>query len=162
MKKIFNNRGEIGETMTWVIATIVILFIMILFLLSSTKLGGFSNYDIQYQTARLRATQQSLFSILELDIDGKRVLDELLDSDLDKENLRNFLTPLIMNDFKTENFACDLILRYQTTPITATSVRIEQEIHSNVKQNNFNYDIDFVAGKSPDVYLSCWLMENDE
>lgn len=38
-KVLSNRRGQIGETLTWVVATLIIIFVLIIFIYASVALG---------------------------------------------------------------------------------------------------------------------------
>ena len=50
---MFNKKGQIGETMTWLIATVIIILIIIMFLFSSSILSKAKNIKITFNNLEI-------------------------------------------------------------------------------------------------------------
>jgi len=82
-----NKKAAIGATMTWIVATIIILFVIILFVYSSGVLGFelFGGNDSLKETNT--ESEQMLLALLETKIDEKTVKQLVIEED--KDSLRN-------------------------------------------------------------------------
>jgi hypothetical protein len=80
-----NKKAVIGAALTWLVATIIIIFIVIIFIYASSKLAE----EKQIKNIFLKGANQNhfiesekmLLAILEIDLDGKKVRDYILDGD---------------------------------------------------------------------------------
>jgi hypothetical protein len=73
-----SRHASIGATMTWIVATIIILIVILIFIYASTVLAVRRNLfsiDSPDSVRRLRdiQTQQTLLALLETDLDGAKI-----------------------------------------------------------------------------------------
>jgi len=75
-----NKKAAIGATMTWMVATIIILFVIILFVYGSGVLGFelFGGDDSLKETNT--ESEQMLLALLETEVDGKNVKEHIEDN----------------------------------------------------------------------------------
>ncbi len=107
-KLIKNKNAQVGETLTWIVATIVIIILLIIFVyavyaISKTKNISFSLGGFVADEGSSLAKQQMLFAILEKD--GGKIKKLLLDgksSDAKSEILK------LLADFKNRRLDCKL------------------------------------------------------
>lgn len=88
MLELKNKKGQIGETLTWVVATVIIIFVLaISIFISSFNSDKFKRVqESSYQTTDVLASK-SLFSyLLTMDSEGKIVHSQLKE----EENLNDF------------------------------------------------------------------------
>lgn len=50
-----NKKGEIGESITWVVATVIIIVVLTIFIIASNILGGFSKVSVSSGERTLNA-----------------------------------------------------------------------------------------------------------
>lgn len=111
-KKMFNKeksfflkdkRSQIGETMTWVVATIIIIVILLISIFIATSyLGGSKKADFSKQSDIL-ASKSFFAYLLTEDAEGKTIYEQLRD----EENLNDFngnLAIRIFNGFYAEDY----------------------------------------------------------
>lgn len=104
MIRRLNKKAEIGATMTWIIAFLIIFFVMLLFIGMSGFLAGkkvltdSNEISLQEEKSNLEASRR-LMSLLnyEVEIDGEKLsfiqgiynyIEEVEQKDLDRNNLR--------------------------------------------------------------------------
>jgi hypothetical protein len=94
---MFNKKlGQIGKTITWVVATVIIIMILIVSILVSTSyLGGSKKADFSKQTDIL-ASKSFFAYLLTEDTGGQTVYEQLRD----EENLNDFNGNLALNIFE--------------------------------------------------------------
>ena len=71
-----NRKGQIGQTMTWTVATVIIIVVVMLFIFIVGSLS-FSDLDSVFfrEKSSSVAVQQTLFALLEKDIGGRKIVD---------------------------------------------------------------------------------------
>jgi len=80
---MFNKKATIGATMTWVVATIIILFIIIFFIYASYYIAkekgvlGFEGFIQEKENSGI-VSEQSLLAVLQTEIKGRMVIDYIL------------------------------------------------------------------------------------
>ena len=107
---IKNSKGQVGETLTWVIATILIVVFLLLFLLGSSMLGETKKIGNFQKSLTSKETfegtdpflKKSLFTLLSLHSETKRTI-------LEKTLLEN------VGEFKIDynETKKDLVLKYE-------------------------------------------------
>lgn len=83
-----NKKATIGATMTWVVATIIVLFVIIIFVYASGVLAGKKgalDFKPSVQIAKYSSveSEQMLLALLRTEINGKTVKDYILEGDYD-------------------------------------------------------------------------------
>ena len=101
------RKASIGATLTWVIATIIILVVVVVFVyLTEIIFVEQTIGKLIYSEERINYfgvdASQSLFAFLKTDFDGKNVQDYIQDKNYIsiKENINQLLISLPENDFK--------------------------------------------------------------
>jgi len=96
-KKMFNKKlGQIGKTITWIIATVIIIMILVVSIFVATSyLGGSKKADFSKQTDIL-ASKSFFAYLLTEDTGGQTVYEQLRD----EENLNDFNGNLALNIFE--------------------------------------------------------------
>ncbi len=92
-----NRRGQVGETMTWVVATVIILVLAVIFLFATdkiSKLQGISS--ISYEDSGLEE-QQMLFAILDK-TNGQEKTSDLIKEGKNEEAKKNIEESLVKFD----------------------------------------------------------------
>lgn len=104
----FNRKGQFGETMTWVVATIVILIMSFAFVYVSGLMGktriGFSSSDLDSGFA----TQEMAFALLQKQSEnGKSVQDLIEAGNYEPARME---AEKILNLFNSSGINCDFYL----------------------------------------------------
>jgi len=79
-----NKRGAIGAAMTWVVATMIILLITIIFIYSSyamakqKQLGGFKTFNLRTETIYKADAEQVLLALMKTKIDASSVREYII------------------------------------------------------------------------------------
>ncbi len=84
LNKIKNKKAAIGATMTWVVATIIILLVIILFVYAARLLAEKKNLEFssgQSLAVQSGAAEQSLLGLMQTNINGKTLLQILVDGE---------------------------------------------------------------------------------
>jgi len=90
-----DKKGQIGETITWVVATIIIIVILLVSIFVSTSyIGGSKKATFSKQTDILAS--KSFFAYLLTEDEGETVYEQLRD----EENLNDFNGNLALNIFE--------------------------------------------------------------
>ena len=106
--KKFNNKGQIGETLTWIVATVIILLVLTFFIFGASLLGKTKKVGTFRESLTSKETfegtdvflKKSLFTYLKLD---KEVDQSFLEKNL--ENMANKgMFDLPYNETKKEVF----------------------------------------------------------
>ncbi len=98
---MFNKNAQIAETMTWVVATIVIIVVLSFSILVSVNIFDDKEFEVK-RNSDLLATK-SLTSFLLTEKDGKKVFEQLKE----EENLNDFngnLALKIFQDFYEKDY----------------------------------------------------------
>ncbi len=99
------RKGQIGETTTWVVATIVIFFVVFLFLY---LVGIIDNFTIESEKFKGElsgiAGKEMLFAVLSRDVEGRSVL-ELIKSE--EFGLARGSVEDSLSVFSQDGFTCD-------------------------------------------------------
>ncbi len=91
-----NKRGQIGKTITWVVATVIIIMILVVSIFIATSyLGGSKKADFSKQTDIL-ASKSFFAYLLTENTEGDTVYEQLRD----EENLNDFNGNLALNIFE--------------------------------------------------------------
>ena len=91
-----NKRGQIGKTITWVVATVIIIMILVVSIFVATSyLGGSKKADFSKQTDIL-ASKSFFAYLLTENTEGDTVYEQLRD----EENLNDFNGNLALNIFE--------------------------------------------------------------
>ena len=91
-----NKRGQIGKTITWVVATVIIIVILFISIFVATSyLGGSKKADFSKQSDIL-ASKSFFAYLLTEDTEGDTVYEQLRD----EENLNDFNGNLALNIFE--------------------------------------------------------------
>lgn len=95
--KIYKNKkGQVGETVTWVIATVIIIVILVVSIfIASAYIGNNKEADLNRQ-ADVLASKSLLAYLLTKDSGGKSVYEQIKT----EKNLNNFNGNLALNIFK--------------------------------------------------------------
>ncbi|MDD5191844.1 MAG: hypothetical protein PHH54_04180 [Candidatus Nanoarchaeia archaeon] len=94
-----NKNAVIGATMTWVVATMIILVVVIVFIYSSyalakeKKIIGFSPLTLEGEQSSSIDSEQILLALMETELDEKKVKDYV--SAGNYEVLKEKITPLL-------------------------------------------------------------------
>jgi len=99
-KIIYNKSAEVGTTITWVIATVIIIVLMILFLSISGVIGPKGGLLSLNKIVTTPETQESLFGILNTEVKGRKIIEIWRDTDY-------YSNPGIIGDLEV---ATDLIM----------------------------------------------------
>jgi hypothetical protein len=107
---IKNKKAQIGETMTWTVATVIIVIVLMIFMLSVSLIAGKKNvaFDlgnfVEDQGSDI-AVQQMLFSILKYDTGNGKTIGRLIDnkeySEVQKE------VNIILKKWEGQGVVCD-------------------------------------------------------
>jgi len=102
---MFNRRAQIGETMTWIVATVIIVVVLgMTIFIASASFGNDKKPDIQEVSKTDIIASKSLFSfVLTKDSSGEIIYEQLKED----KNLNNFsgdLAERIFNDFYGEEY----------------------------------------------------------
>lgn len=93
-----NKRGAIGSTMTWVVATIIIFVVIIIFVYASGVRGVGSSsgsFYVRYKLTEIDK-QQMLLALLETEFDGKEIKHYIiLDNEQDYKELGKKIKPIL-------------------------------------------------------------------
>lgn len=114
------KKAAIGATMTWIVATIIIFFVIILFVYSSGVLG----FELFGEDAFLKETstesEQMLLALLETEVDGKSVKEHIEDSEnFEKEvlpKLKKEIEPILEKIPVKEGYKWTLLIRIPPSP----------------------------------------------
>jgi uncharacterized membrane protein YobD (UPF0266 family) len=84
--KIYSKRGQIGETVSWLIATLVIIGILILFiwasvLMANVKGVGIGNLQTDLAKESLVLTEKTALSNVIMDNKNKDTIDNILQNE---------------------------------------------------------------------------------
>lgn len=82
--KIKNKKAAIGATMTWVVATIIILFVIIVFVYAAKLLADKKDFKFssgQNLVVQSGVVEQNLLGLMQTDINGKTLLQILVDGE---------------------------------------------------------------------------------
>ena len=102
-----HKRGQVGQTMTWMVATIIILVLAFIFVYITGALASVKSViglDVEYLSNEDTGigTQQMLFAILEKDVGG---LIKVGDFASVSTNVRD-----ILSDFENEGVECNFVI----------------------------------------------------
>ncbi len=102
---MLSKKGQIGQTMTWIFATIIVIVLTFLFIYVSGEIDkiNFTSSDSLNRGDSKVVNQQMLFAILNKEFDGKSVSDMIKAKD--KENVERNVK-LILDDFSNKGINC--------------------------------------------------------
>lgn len=108
--RIMNRKAEVSETMTWMVATVIIIVLIFLFLFAvnilskSRGLEGLSGMFSSSDGNSLNANQEMLFALMESKINGKSVKEIIISGEYNglRENIDNVLV-----GFANSGVECD-------------------------------------------------------
>ncbi|HEB46899.1 MAG TPA: hypothetical protein ENI22_00325 [Candidatus Pacearchaeota archaeon] len=85
---MLNKNAQVGETVTWIVATVIIVLILgVSIFLSSTYLGESKNVGSAFYQPKDTLASKSLFSyMLTKNTDGINVYEQLIENDLNESN----------------------------------------------------------------------------
>lgn len=106
-----NNKAQIATTMTWAVAGVIILFLMIIFFVVTTALSGkklFNKNEISFEEIENLDSQRELVKILNspVEIEGTKDVKELIklrtESEKDYQEILDKELEKILNEFEYE------------------------------------------------------------
>ncbi len=98
--KIRNKKAQVGETMTWIIATIVIIVVLVISIfVTNFVFGGGKTFNIFHSTDSVATKSLSAY-LLTLDNSGKKVFDQLKDEEDLSKFFNNFSGSLAVRIFE--------------------------------------------------------------
>ncbi len=138
-----NKKAAIGATMTWIVATIIIFFVIILFVYSSGVLG----FELFGEDAFLKETstesEQMLLALLETEVDGKSVKEHIEDSEnFEKEvlpKLKKEIEPILEKIPVKEGYKWTLLIKIPPSPEVQLGEEIIVDINLRQKVICENY-----------------------
>lgn len=101
------KKGEVSETMTWMVATIIIFVLIFLFLYAVNLMGGAKNLNFVFKLEDSgKSTQEMLFGILNKEVNGKKISEMigLGENDVAKSEIDK-----ILSDFAYYGVKCDFV-----------------------------------------------------
>jgi hypothetical protein len=101
-----DKRGQVGETMTWVVATLIIILIIVFYLfvvntIAKTKVSGL---DLSKNQEYDRATQESLFALLSYKENWNSVYEMINDGDYGSAKL---IVENVLSKYYENGVVCD-------------------------------------------------------
>jgi len=103
-----NKKAAIGATMTWVVATIILLVVTIFFIYSSYILAeekemlGFELFVQEVEQSSSIQSEQILLALLETELEGKKIKDYIINRDYNL--LEEKINP-ILSKIRDDNWA---------------------------------------------------------
>lgn len=139
-----NKKAAIGATMTWVVATIIILLVIILFVYASGVLSigrpggeGMVSRSVVTDSAK----EQMLLALLETKIEEEKVKDQIESNEVDWEKLKQKLKPII------EKFPKQLPLKGDWVLIVYEGNKNELQIGNKAKFRDSSPSIIYTKNK---------------
>lgn len=90
-----NKKAAIGAAMTWVVATIIILLVIIVFVYASWVLSVGRSKGGSMASVTDSTKEQMLLALLETEIDGKNVKEHIESDEVDWKKLEQKIKPII-------------------------------------------------------------------
>lgn len=89
--KNMNKKGAIGAAMTWMVATVIIIFIIVLFtyisfILSKEKQAENFSFSFNLNENSDMSSEQILISLLKTKVEDKSIMNHILEGDYEKIN----------------------------------------------------------------------------
>ena len=107
---MINKKAQIGETTTWIVATIVILVFVFLFIFASGLMAvAKPTLSLDADNAKEdHITQEMLFSILRYEADGREMIDYLAEAK-DNGNYKEFesFVEILLERFEADGVKCN-------------------------------------------------------
>ncbi len=141
---MYNKKAAIGATMTWIVATIIILFVIILFVYASGFLAGSEAFkewfkikdNLMEETISSVESEQILLALLQTEVDGKSVKEHIEDKGNFKEEvLKKELNPILEKIPAKEKYKWTLLINIP--PLSEVQLGNKIIVDLNLRQDVF-------------------------
>ena len=129
-----NRRGQIAQTMTWTVATFIVIILSFIFVFVTGSLAakkGVLGLDIDYISNEDSGvgTQQMLFAILEKNVGGGKISNLIASGDLSSVSIG---VKGILADFESKGVKCNFIIDGKVNLGSGSGKVVSMNLHNEV------------------------------